>query len=181
MKEQEEALRDLLASPSGLSPQEEAAIEADIKSNRLAAVRILEEKHANKRLKFSKPFFSQIPTQAFGHIGNERFYFRYRSDIARLIIGRFDYSKEKEHFEEEKEFHQLRYERDKDSENKLVRAIARRPFSEVIPTGEEDDFYPTVVTQELVVHNALGTPYNGSLTTCEEIVSVFDALLEQLK
>lgn len=172
-----EAIMDIV----GTSYEEEFGIEDEIKQSRLKAARILEERYADKGLKFTKPFFSHIPTQAFGYIGDERFYFRYRGDVARLRVGVFNLAKEQDRLEADRVSHQKRYERNKDSADDLTRFIARRPFSRILVTGQEDDFYPTVITQELVVRDALGEPYNGSLSETDEIVKVFDALLNKMK
>lgn len=60
----------------------------------LAAVSVvvaeLEERFADRGLKFSHEFYGAMPVQAFGWVDGERFYFRFRRNTALLVRGMVD-------------------------------------------------------------------------------------------
>jgi hypothetical protein len=59
-------------------------------------VTLLEEKYADRGLKFTSAFEGFAPVQAYGHLDGKRFYFRLRGGVASLKVGMYDLAKEVE-------------------------------------------------------------------------------------
>lgn len=51
---------------------------------------LLEEKYADRGLKFTSAFEGFAPIQAYGHLDGKRFYFRLRGGDASLRVGVYD-------------------------------------------------------------------------------------------
>lgn len=96
-------------------------------------VALLEEKYADRGLKFTSPFEGLAPIQAHGHLDGKRFYFRLRGGYASLQVGVYDLAVEVE----QKKLRNVRHGYPANS-------------SEVfkVPKESDADLYPTVMLFE---------------------------------
>lgn len=92
-------------------------------------VALLEEKYADRGLKFTSPFEGLAPIQAYGHLDGNRFYFRLRGGDASLKVGVYDLTLEVE-----------------EKKRRNVRHGYPANSSEVfkVPKESDADLYPTV-------------------------------------
>lgn len=147
----------------------------------------LEEKFADRNLRFTTEFLGCVPVQAYGHIDGMRFYFRFRSNWGQLRVGPYD--------RELEELHALRVNEDKRA--RFVKSQAQYEsgeisegsylFNQVLdgtddPVVEEtdDDFYPTRVVKNAACEGLNPEDiYNGYLTD-EEAYNMFSQLVQNL-
>lgn len=92
-------------------------------------VTILEEKYADRGLKFTSPFEGLAPIQAYGHLDGKRFYFRLRGGEASLRVGVYDKALEVE--EKKRQNERFGY-----------------PIVSNIPKESDPELYPTVIQLE---------------------------------
>jgi len=147
----------------------------------------LETKYADRGLKFTIPFAGCIPVQAYGHLDDLRFYFRFRGNFGQLRLGPYDL-----------EIEELTHKRNTEQAARwLAEAEAKRAsgesskeeyefatfFVDADPLVTEDakNFYPTRITKASVADGADPEDYyNGSLTD-EEAFDMFSLLADTLE
>lgn len=93
-------------------------------------VTLLEEKYADRGLKFTSPFEGLAPIQAHGHLDGKRFYFRLRGGEASLRVGVYDLAIEIAN---------------KKRRNTSLGIAANSTSVFKIPKESDKDLYPTVV------------------------------------
>lgn len=96
-------------------------------------VAFLEEKYADRGLKFTSPFEGLAPIQAYGHLDGKRFYFRLRGGDASLRVGVYNLAIEVER---------------KTLRNERLGYPAGSSDVFKVPKESDKDLYPTVALFE---------------------------------
>lgn len=159
------------------------------------AIRTLEARHADRGLRFQRDpdgtpaGFGFVPAQAFGTIDGQRFYFRFRSDHARVQVGPFD--ADLELALERRELMWRAVDRDNIPESHRFDADGRESFewflandhgleSTIDTIGPGHAFVPERVTARADVHNVTGERF-GSSCSDDEFLILFQRLLDGLQ
>lgn len=134
----------------------------------------LEEKYAERGLKFTFGFRGSIPTQAFGTIDGYLFYFRYRGDYAQLRVGFIEEDRYEQEYARDMKFHNDRIARFGLGGDKWHDI----PPEKQVLNGETD--MPTSLRKVASIADVLDDPYNGTLTA-DECEMIFIRLVESLE
>jgi hypothetical protein len=152
-----------------------------------AVIDQLEKRFSDRGLKFTIPFMGAVPVQAYGYIDGERFYFRFRRDIASIKTGVFNRDVEEKLYEIDVKNHQERVEKNNIELSDPDLSPLERGWLELTnefrdhrQTGDEKDYYPTPVLRVVSIENYTGKKYAGDLTP-EEAEDVFSRLLIKLE
>lgn len=144
------------------------------REERAAAVATLEEKYADRGLKFTAGFEGNIPVVAYGVMDGLPFYFRYRGDVGRLSLGEAD-----PQAEIKKYIHDL--------ESALGQAEKALETGEDIwstyvsmKTPDKDRLYPVFIKKHAVIPEFLGKPMNSFLDY-DGLIGLFTALVDTLE
>lgn len=134
--------------------------------------KFLEEKYAERGLKFTRGFSGSIPVQAWGVIDGYRFYFRYRGDVASIRIGFIAEDRAEREYARDMKFHQERIARSEarqamtgELDTSLSNALFQMEPKLNVPDGVTD--YPSSIRKQAVIVDALDHPYNGTLNATE--------------
>lgn len=152
-------------------------IKAEIAGKRAVAAR-LEEKYAERGLKFTCVFSGSAPVQAFGIIDGYRFYFRYRSDKASIRIGFIAEDRAQREHERDMKFRQQRHARLGGGDKSLRELLLSEGPGPLVPDGITD--YPSSIRKEAYISGVLNDPYNGHLSP-EQTEETFISLIEKLE
>ena len=143
-------------------------------------VAALEEKYADRGLKFTTPFVGGVPVQAFGHIDGMRFYFRFRGNWANLRVGPYDREiEELRTMRINEDIAARRKEREAAGEKEdIVSMIFDR--DETVPEESDPAFMPHITAAAAGCEGPIpGDDYNGDLTP-EEDFEIFSKLADNL-
>lgn len=168
------------ATPRSIPPY----VQADIAAKREAEAR-LEEKYADRGLKFTRGFSGSTPVQAWGVIDGYRFYFRYRGDMASIRIGFIASDRAEREYARDMKFHQERVARSEERQaqtgeldTSLSNALFLMEPKLTVLDGITD--YPSSIRKQAIIVDALGEPYNGMLSALEA-ENLFTRLIENLE
>lgn len=175
-----EELRELLRLDMPYEPSEAAAAEYEAQRQReideMRAVEVaLEDTFSKLGLRFTKGFTGAMPVQAYGWILGQRFYFRFRSDIASLSLGTVNHEKAVAEVERRIRFYAGADEVSQERRDELV-----DKFKIFVKSDLSVDAFPTEVSQRVVVGGYTGDVWNGSLTAAEA-QDVFTQLVGKLE
>lgn len=134
----------------------------------------LEQKHANLGLRFTPGGLGGVPVQAYGWLGDDRFYFRFRHDCAELSVGPFDTDLETADWVWSELSRLDRQAAKKDDEWMLDE------HAQPMPTADDPRFYPTRVTRYAFADDVTGERHAGFLEE-DEFCDLFDKMLTQLE
>lgn len=161
-----------------------SALEAEIAGKRRVEAR-LEEKYADRGLKFTRGFSGSTPVQAWGVIDGYRFYFRYRTDAASIRIGFIAEDRAEREYQRDMKFHQERVERSEmrqaltgELDTSLSNAIFLLEPKRNVADGITD--YPSSIRKQASISGVFNDPYNGHLSP-EQAEYVFVRLIENLE
>lgn len=136
-------------------------------------------------LRFTRTFAGGIPVQAYGWILGERFYFRYRSDIASLTVGTVNQEKAEADFEhkvtralEIRDSMPAFYKAGMD-EREFTREGMIESLNLSVMTDLSVDAFPDDVSFRVSLGGFIGNPWAGVLSP-EEAKEVFIQLVELL-
>jgi len=151
----------------------------------------LEEKYSSRSLKFTQPIGGSVPVQAFGHLDDLRFYFRFRGNWGSLRVGPYDREIEELWAQRVNEDHAARRERalkakavrEAQGEDGGVDDIFDEFFmgiKEVAVPEDSPSFYPHKIAKYSSAEGANPEDiYNGSLTA-DEAFDMFSKLVDAL-
>jgi len=157
----------------------------------VAVAEELEAEFKDRELKFTVVFEGMVPVQAFGWLDGSRFYFRFRSDYASLIVGKYDKDWEQEDFDkrlaryrEAKEARVAAGRISMDDWDMFDHLSDIQASGDHLPTGLEPDYYP--VRREFMAGfgNVTGEPYAGALSpnfAKEVFRKLVNSLVEDLR
>jgi hypothetical protein len=145
----------------------------------------LEEKFPELGLRFTKTFAGGMPVQAYGWILGERFYFRYRSDIASLTVGTVNAERAEAEFERKvaryldlqntmPSFYTPEF-----SEKYQTREDVIAGFNLAVQTDFSQTAFPDDVSFRVSLGGFAGDPWAGVLSP-EDAKEVFIQLIELL-
>lgn len=175
-----EALHEILSFDpyEGLSEAEVAQRAADRQReiDEFKAVEVaLEEAFPELGLRFTQGFKGAIPVQAYGWILGQRFYFRFRGDIASLNLGTVDREKAVAAAE-----NRIKFLAGTDEPSAEQREDIMERFNIVVKSDLSVDAFPTEVSQRVVIGGYTGDVWNGVLTPAQA-QDVFAKLVEKLE
>lgn len=161
-----------------------SAVSADIAGKRRVEAR-LEEKYADRGLKFTRGFSGSSPVQAWGVIDGYRFYFRYRTDAASIRIGFIAEDRAEREYERDMKFHKERIARSEAREaltgeldTSLSNALFLLEPKLNVADGVTD--YPSSIRKQAYVSGVFNDPWNGQLSP-EQAEYIFVRLIENLE
>lgn len=162
-----------------ISPELQAEIEA-----KDAVEKFLEEKYADRGLKFTAGFGGSYPVQAWGIIDGYRFYFRFRHDSASIRIGFIAEDRLAREYQRDMKFHAERIARlDKEeAETGIVDdSVFAMLYRQEPVLGELNgiDDYPSSIRKQAYWGNIYDDEYKGHLNA-EECETIFTHLIENL-
>lgn len=180
------ALLDIDADTTGYSAEQRKAEVAAFLVEVDEAVAELEAKFAGRGLRFTEGFRGACPMQAYGWIDGQRFYFRYRNDIASLRVGTVDPVKAQKAYE---------YDRTVKAKSMVDFVAANRELSDeqqqemlavqaakaVLETNDDIHAFPSAITAYAGFNDIQGNPYAGALNSKEEILTTFIRLVSELE
>ena len=163
--------------------------EADAAAHRAMldeASRELEARMSGWNLSFTQDFRGACPMQAFGWINGERFYFRYRNDVATLLVGTVDPEIARKNYEHDRtvkaqsmvDFVAGNRELGEEERKEMFERFANKA---VMASNNDADAYPTKVTARASLGNIRGNAYAGALETKQEIMNTFAVLASRLE
>lgn len=161
-----------------------AALQAEIDAKR-ALEKALEEKYADRGLKFTSGFRGSYPVQAFGIIDGYRFYFRYRNDGAAIRIGFIAEDRAAREYQRDMKVYtewltRLEFQEISSGKpNESARSFLMRPEPTLTVLNGIDD-YPSSIRKEARLHGVFNDAYKGYLSA-SECEFVFTELIENLK
>lgn len=180
-------LFDVLDAPTpGYSKEQRKADAAAFRAQVDEAVAELEAKFADRGLRFTEGFRGACPMQAYGWIDGERFYFRYRSDIATLRVGLIDPVQAQKNYEYERtvkaqsmvDFVAGHREMDEAERKELLEKYAAKA---VLATNDDVQVFPTAVSAVAHLGGIQGNPYAGALNDKKEMLTTFIRLVNGLE
>lgn len=177
-------LLDFLASFEDYS---EETLEAERReAEEMDAVAVeLEEMFPQLGLRFTKTFAGGMPVQAYGWILGERFYFRYRSDIASLTVGTVNAEKAEAEFERKvtrsMEFREKMpaFKPESVDSDEFTREGIIESLNLTVQTDFSLTAFPDDVSFRVAVGGFAGNPWCGVLSP-EDAKEVFIQLIELL-
>lgn len=154
--------------------EQETKWTAEERKVRKEATRLLEEKFADRGLKFSTSFEGNIPVVAYGVLDGLPFYFRYRNDTGQLRLGLPDPKAELKRY----------IKRLESTLNEAKNALGNdgAAFRHNVSLREPDPArqYPMFIKKTAMYGEFLQKPYNAQLDL-DEFVSLFSLLVESLE
>ncbi|QOT19400.1 hypothetical protein [Paenarthrobacter sp. YJN-5] len=135
----------------------------------------LTERYANQKVRFDTGFVGSIPVQAYGRIGRQYFYFRFRGDSASLTLGLADLrrSASRAKHARRKALRELRRGRAEDNfMSFMLKRDLRRDTSL--------DRHPSRPVWYAVIHDVTGDEWAGELEP-EDSAGLFVQLMDQLR
>lgn len=145
----------------------------------------LEEMFPELGLRFTKTFAGGMPVQAYGWILGERFYFRYRSDIASLTVGTVNAEKAEADFEHkvtralEIRDNMPAFYKDGMEKQEFTREGLIESLNLSVMTDFSVNAFPTDVSFHVNLGGFIGNPWAGVLSP-DEAKEVFIQLVELL-
>lgn len=149
------------------------------RESRDRAAAILEEKFAERGLKFTARFEGNIPLVAYGRLDGLPFYFRYRGDCGQLRLG---------HPNPQENLN--RYIHDLSSALALAERLKKANQSETdepffprsvsIRRTDPDRLFPYFIKKYAIISDYLGAPYASYLDS-DETIDLFTKLVENLE
>lgn len=172
-----DALRALLELGEELEPSSaeyEAERQREIEEFK-AVEASLEEAFPELGLRFTKGFKGAMPVQAYGWILGERFYFRFRGDLASLTLGTVNAEKAVAEVE-----NRIKFIAGTDEPSAERRQEIVDKFKLVVKSDLSVDAFPSDVSQRVVIGGYTGDIWNGSLTPVEA-KDLFTKLVKKLE
>lgn len=137
-----------------------------------ATARALERKYDIRELSFTVPFRGAVPVEAYGTLGDFRFYFRYRYDHGSLVVGPVNdpleiaiAAKLNARRDEALEGLRLQFlagEVDEDEMSLAEGAYADHP-DEVPQQGDDAEYKPRDIRMRSDIFDFTGEPFAGTL------------------
>ncbi|MFE6967199.1 hypothetical protein ACFVAJ_19050 [Agromyces sp. NPDC057679] len=153
-------------------------------------VSALEQQHASLGLRFADNRFGSFPVQAYGWLGEDRFYFRFRGDYARLIVGPVDplldearalrVTQQNVQFREIDEIRYARVDPEDEKERRFQKAMMCHRVGNRPQKASDVGYHPEIVTRSADISSVTGEGYAGTLDQ-EQFADVFTRLLRQLR
>ncbi|WP_159599436.1 hypothetical protein [Agromyces humi] len=151
----------------------------------------LERKHADLGLRFTPGGLGSFPVQAYGWLGEDRFYFRFRHDCAQLRVGPVDAAlneaealrsvQQEVAFRERDQIKLALLGPDADEmERRWAEVLSSRRIGKRPQHAGTPDFYPNRVTRHAFRSNVTGEEYAGTLER-GEFVALFEEMMLDLQ
>ncbi|KQO98131.1 hypothetical protein [Leifsonia sp. Leaf264] len=146
----------------------------------------LERKHVDLGLRFSPGGLGGVPAQAYGWIGEDRFYFRFRHDCAQLSVGPVDAeldmaialrTTQQNVGHRERDQIQLSTLPEDDIDDRLwLMMSSSRPVGERPQAADDLQYYPNRITRYASRQDVTGEQYAGFLEE-DEFCDLFEQLM----